>query len=186
VSLTRAQSIAAEDHDPNEVDDELLLRRRKLRQPDLITGLNLTAMMDVMTILLVFLLKQYASAPENITLNDDLRPPPSTAPDNIVPAVSVTVSKSAILVDNKLVSKVANGKIVTDDPKAAYGPLANALNQRVEKIQYIADRGGPAFDGKLMVIADEDTPYDLLSSTLYQAGIAKFTSYRLTVRAAGK
>ena len=49
-------------------------------------------MMDVMTILLVYLIKVFADAPQNITLNDDLRPPASTAPDNIVPAVRVMIA----------------------------------------------------------------------------------------------
>ncbi len=167
----------------NATDDELLLRRAKHRSSgELITGLNLTAMMDVMTILLVFLLKQYASAPENITLNDDLRPPPSSAPDNLVPAVSVVISKTSIIVDNKLVLKVKDAAIVADDPTKAYQPLAAALTQRVDLINAVNKRGGAPFDGNLMVIADEDTPYDIVSSVLYQAGKAQFTSYRLIVR----
>lgn len=179
-----SQTNSSEAAEPvNTTDDELLLRRAKHRKhSDAITGLNLTAMMDVMTILLVFLLKQYASAPENITLNDDLRPPVSSAPDTLVPAVSVVISKTSVLVDNKLVLKVKGGVIVSDDPTKAYQPLASALTQRVDLINAVNKKGGAPFDGNLMVIADEDTPYDIVSSVLYQAGKAQFTSYRLIVR----
>ncbi|MFZ5475791.1 MAG: ExbD/TolR family protein [Myxococcota bacterium] len=163
-------------------DDELLYRRRKHGHEELITGLNLTAMMDVLTILLVYLIKVYADAPENITLNDDLRPPASTAPANIVPSVSVLISKSGILVDNKKVLDIDGGKIVAADPNQKYLPLAQALDKRVETIKAIAARGGSPFDGNLMIIADEDTQYDIISSVLYQAGRAEFTNYRLVVR----
>jgi biopolymer transport protein ExbD len=163
-------------------DDELLLRRRKRVVGDLISGLNLTAMMDVMTILLVFLLKQYASAPENITLNEDLKPPASTSPANLVPSVSVLISKSTIMVDQKAVLKVSGGKVVSSDPAGPYGPLASALSQRVETIKAIADRGGAPFDGNLMIIADEDAPYGLVADVMYQAGKAQFTAWRLVVR----
>lgn len=161
-------------------DDEAWIRRRRRRPADVITGLNLTAMMDVMTIILVYLIKLYASSPENITLNDDLRPPPSVAPDTVVPSVSLMVSKTAVLVDGKPVLDVENGH-VTGTGKDRYVPLAEALNQRVEVIKAIHARGGTAFDGNIMLIADEGTPYELVYDVLYQAGKAQFTTYRLVV-----
>jgi biopolymer transport protein ExbD len=168
------------------LDDEMLYVRRRHRGAEgFIAGLNLTAMMDIFTLLLVYLIKVYADAPENITLNDDLRPPKSTAPDNIVPAVSVLISKSAILVDTKTVLKLKDGRIDTEDPATAYVPLAQALTARVDFIEALADRGGSPFNGDLMIIADQDTPYDLISNVLYQAGKARFTSYRLIVQRGG-
>jgi biopolymer transport protein ExbD len=162
-------------------DDEMLFKRRRSHGAgELITGLNLTAMMDVLTILLVYLIKVYADAPENITLNDDLRPPTSSAPANIVPSVSVLISKTAILVDNKKILDIDKGQIAGTDP--SYLPLAQALDKRVELIRAIHKGGGAEFDGNLMIIADEDTPYDLVSNVLYQAGRAEFTNYRLVVR----
>lgn len=164
-------------------DDEMLWRRRKAHHVgEYVAGLNLTAMMDVLTILLVYLIKVYAEAPENITLNDDLRPPSSSAPANIVPSVSVLISKTAILVDQKPVLTVKGGAIVAQDPNQAYLPLAQALEKRVALIKAIGDRGGSPFDGNLMIIADEETPYDLISNVLYQAGRAEFTQYRLVVQ----
>lgn len=163
-------------------DDEFMIRRRRHVDGG-ITGLNLTAMMDVMTILLVYLIKVFADAPQNITLNDDLRPPASTAPDNIVPAVRVMISNGAITVDDKQVLQIKDGEVVATDAKNRYGPLTSALQKRVDDIKAIAQRtGGPGFDGILMVVADEDTPYGLLADVLSQAGRAQFTSYRLTVR----
>ncbi|MDP2317263.1 MAG: biopolymer transporter ExbD [Pseudomonadota bacterium] len=165
-------------------DDEFLFSRRKKRHDDgMVAGLNLTAMMDVMTILLVYLIKVYADAPESITLNDDLRPPTSTAPDNMVPSVSVLISKTSVLVDQKLVLKLKPGGVVdAADPSNAYAPLAKALASRVETIKYIEAGGGSPFDGNLMIIADADAPYDLISNVLYHAGKAQFTTYRLVVQ----
>lgn len=177
-------SNAAENVDS--LDDELLFARRKRSHADgMVAGLNLTAMMDVLTILLVYLIKVYADAPENITLNDDLRPPTSTAPENIVPSVSVLISKSAILVDQKAILQIKDGQVDTDDPGNAYKPLAQALTARVDAIRFIEERGGSPFDGNLMIIADGDTPYDLVSNVLYHAGKAQFTSYRLVVQRGG-
>ena len=166
----------------SEVDDELLLRRKRRASHDDILGLNLTAMMDMFTIILVYLIKVYASAPENLTLNDDLRPPASTAPDNITPAVRVMIAKSGIVLDDKLVLQFKDGQIVSADPAGGYMPLRNALEKRVEQIEAIEARGGSKFDGLLMVVADGDTPYEVIGKVLDQAGRARFTSYRLVVR----
>jgi biopolymer transport protein ExbD len=164
-------------------DDELfMMRKRRHASGELIAGLNLTAMMDVLTILLVYLIKVYAEAPESITLNDDLRPPVSTAPSNIVPSVNILISETAIVVDNKPVLEVSKGQVVSKESGSAYAPLSEALGKRVETIKAIAARGGSAFDGNLMIVADEDTPYDLISNVLNQAGRAEFTTFRLVVR----
>lgn len=168
-------------------DDEYFFAKRRKHVDGGITGLNLTAMMDVMTILLVYLIKVYASSPENITLNDDLRPPASTAPDNVVPAVKVMISSNAIIVDDRTVLQVKDGAVVYEDKAQKYKPLANALYKRRDDIKAISQRtGGPGFDGILMIVADENTSYGLLTDVLAQAGIAQFTSYRLTVRHTSK
>lgn len=169
------------------MDDELLFARRKRKHADgMIVGLNLTAMMDVMTILLVYLIKVYADAPESITLNDDLRPPSSTAPENLVPSVTILISKSSILVDSKLALRLKPGGVIdAEDPANAYAPLAKMLTSRVEAIKYLAEGGGSPFDGNLMIIADQDTPYSLISNVLYHAGKAQFTTYRLVVQKGG-
>lgn len=182
MSTQNSMEIAAEQVGYS-AEDELLYRRRKHGAVgDFVSGLNLTAMMDILTILLVYLIKVYAESPENITLNDDLRPPASTAPDNMVPSVSVLISKTTILVDQKKVLDVKGGQIVTEEGKVGYAPLREALDKRVEVIRAIEARGGSPFDGNLMIIADEEAPYDLISNVLYQAGAAEFTSYRLVVR----
>jgi len=173
----------------SQVDDELLLRRSRRKAPDDIAGLNLTAMMDMFTIILVYLIKLYAQAPENLTLNDDLRPPASTALANVTPAVRVMIAKSAILVDDKVVMQFTpaglvdgSGNPVVGDANHPYPPLGDALDKRVEIIQATQAGGGSAFDGLLMVVADGDTPYQVIGGVLREAGLAQFTSYRLVVR----
>lgn len=164
-------------------DDDAIFIKRKRKHMEEIAGLNLTAMMDVMTILLVYLIKVFADSPENIPLNDDLRAPSSTAPDKITPAVRVMISKNSIVVDDKIVLQLKNGEIQTSDPANQYAPLDAALRKRVDDLRAIALRThGPDFDGVLMVVADEDTPYGLLTGVLGVAGRAQFTSYRLTVK----
>lgn len=167
-----------------ESDDELLLRRRKHQgSKSPVEGLNLTAMMDIMTIILVFLIKQYESAPQNITLNDDLTPPKTSSDAEMVPGVALIISQSSIVVDTKPIITLAAGKAPAAEDWAR---VAKALADRRDQIKYLEARGGAKFDGNVMVIADEDTPYEIISSALLQAGREQYTKYRLILRAGGK
>jgi len=164
-------------------DDEILLARRKRHKAgNLIEGLNLTAMMDMMTIILVFLIKQFASAPENIQVNDQMMPPKSTTTAAIQPTVTVFISKEDIMVDYKSVVKLQGGKVVGSDAGSALAPVLEVLTAKRRLAEELAKRGGSPFDGTLMVVADENTTYDLLSGVLLQAGRAGFSSYRMITR----
>ena len=61
---------------------------------------------------------------------------------------------------------------------------AEALADAAEEVRawLVSARGGAPFDGNLMVVADEDTPYDIVAKVLYAAGKSRFTTYRLVVR----
>jgi len=165
------------------VDDEMLLRRRRHRKIDGgIEGLNLTAMMDIMTIILVFLIKQYESAPDNITLTDDLMPPKSSTPDELEPAVTLTLSQGAVLLDGIKVFGLVNHQPETAD---GWGALGKALSVRRDQLKMIEKASGKPFDGALRVIADENTPYDTVSQVLLQAGREQFTKFKLILQAGG-
>ncbi len=164
-------------------DDLLLVRRRRKHAAGANEGLNLTAMMDIFTIILVFMIKQYESAPANITLSEDLTPPKSTSEAEMVPGVALTISETAILLDNKMVIKITPGTPVTAEQWVV---VAKKLADRRETIIQIGNLGGAKFTGDVMVIADGDVPYETLSGALLQAGSEKYTTYRLILQAAGK
>jgi biopolymer transport protein ExbD len=155
-------------------------RRRKLKMPgEDIGGLNLTAMMDMMTILLVFLVKSYTTDAEKFTLSEKLRPPQSTAVEEVKPAVTVTVTTEAIFVDDTQALLISDLQNLGD--KALIPDLEEALNQRIDKLKEMEKLTGVPFDGSLLLVAHQTTPYNLLTAVLYTAGQAHFSDYRLMV-----
>ena len=68
---------------------------------------QITSLMDIMTILLVFLLVSITSDPLNIQQNDDLTLAKSTAQTKPKDSIPVTINKRAILADQALVAEVA-------------------------------------------------------------------------------
>lgn len=124
-----------EEHEPIDPVDEAFARysqhgRRKRRVRRKLPGenighLNLTPMMDIMTMLLVFLVKSFATEPENINVNL-VRPPESTNDKMMEAATKVTVTKQSILVDETEVLSLSQVK-VGDDKEAAIPSLRDAL-----------------------------------------------------------
>lgn len=163
-------------------------RKRKNHLPgDDVAGLNLTAMMDMMTILLVFLLKSYATEPDKIQINDKLRPPTSTIHERMDPAIMMVVTSDDILVDDQRVMSVKDVDTATPTgAQLAITPVFEALSRRVDHLKKLESLGGPPFDGKLLIVAHQGTPYALISAVLYTAGQAQLSRFRLVVMDDGK
>jgi len=163
------------------------MRRKKRVERDAefeIKELNITAMMDMMTIILVFLLKSYSTSSVSMTASEDIKPPISTTRLTPKDTVAVTVTPKAILVGDRKVLDLVQGQV----PASALSggrvitPLDAALKKEVEKLKYIADRNPNApFSHELSVIGDRKIPYDLLINVLYTAGQNELQNYRFVV-----
>jgi biopolymer transport protein ExbD len=160
-------------------------KKRKDREAESeIRELNITAMMDMMTIILVFLLKSFSSSSVSMTASEDVRMPLSSARLPPKDTVAVTVTPRHILVGEKPVVSLAQGKVPKDalQGERLVVPLSTALKKEVEKLKYIAERNpGAPFTGELSVIGDKKIPYDLLLTVLYTAGQNELGSYRFVV-----
>lgn len=147
-----------------------------------ISELNLTAMMDMMTIILVFLLKSFSASTVAMTASADVRPPISSTRSTPKDTVAVTITSSVILVGDKEALKLNNWQV---PPQELQGRLMVSLDQRlkkeVEKLKTIESRGGTPFTHELSVIGDRKVPYDLLLTVLYTAGQNELENYRFVV-----
>ncbi|HZX41100.1 MAG TPA: biopolymer transporter ExbD [Myxococcaceae bacterium] len=182
-----------------ELDEETLQRlmfrkalTRKKRMEREIAGeiheLNITAMMDMMTIILVFLLKSYAASAISLTQSEDVKPPISSTRAVPKDTVAVTITPKDILVGDRVVVTLQNGQIPASmlDGRLVK-PLDNALRREVDKLKLIASRNPAApFSRELSVIGDRKIPYDLLLTVLYTAGQAELENYRFVVLQKGE
>jgi biopolymer transport protein ExbD len=159
---------------------------RKLDEPEVIKDLNITPMMDMMTIILVFLLKSFASSTSNLTFDSNLAPPKSTTLLKPKLAVSVVVTKKVILVEGDAIAPINVGKVdptVKRDGENGYyiTPLVEILEKHARREKKVADLTGQKFEAQLMIVADQTTPYRLLTEVIYSCGQAGYANYRLLV-----
>ncbi len=148
--------------------------------------LNIMPMMDMMTILLVFLLKQFSVQASAAAMSEGLVLPNSTAEQQRPMAVNITITQNAIMVEGDAITPVRAGAV---DPSAkrdgANGyyitPLVDVLTKHATRLKKIAALSQVPFDHTAMVMVDKNCPYRLLSEVLYSAGQAEFSNYHMTV-----
>lgn len=159
-------------------------KKRKEREAEgEIRELNITAMMDMMTIILVFLLKSYSASSVSMTASEDVRPPISTTRATPRDTVAVTITPRHILVGDKTVLTLAGGQVPADQLAGRLVvPLDAALKKEVKKLKDL-ERLNPnaPFSRELSVIGDRKIPYDLLLTVLYTAGQNELENYRFVV-----
>jgi biopolymer transport protein ExbD len=174
--------------------------RLNAKAPD-VNFLNITAMLDMMTIILVFLLKGMASSSASIPQSKDM-----TLPTSIItsePAqegTMVVISKTQILVGDdphpvvllpsrdSLAQSGIDAKYKRNGPNDLYiVPLANALQAARQTDKQIRQaKGLDPNSSEAIVIADTTTPYRLLIEVLFTLGQSEYGKYHLMVLSGGK
>src|SRR5262245_3502371 len=158
-------------------------KRKNAREPE-IDFLNITAMLDLMTIILVFLLKSLASSAGAIPQSDDLRLPASVMTgEPAEEGVLVVVSKTQILVgedSTPVVSLAPREQLAVSGVEARYkrggpndmfiAPLGDTLQRArdIDKAVRLAKGLNPASEA--IVVVDKTTPYRLLIEVLFTLG----------------
>jgi biopolymer transport protein ExbD len=182
---------------PREARSIIRKARRRVAEGESISTLNLTAMMDIMTILLIFLIESVSISTSPLSVAVSL-PPSSTHLPEPEDAKTVTIAPEAILVEGQPVVAVKNGDIDASEKSQGQfgieiGKLKNVLAIHHEALYVDAAKHGSPGDEpqhELTIIADRNTPYRLLYAVMYTAGIANaknhpggpgFSKFRLIV-----
>lgn len=146
--------------------------------------LQLTAMVDMFTIMIVFLLKSYSTSAVHITAHEGLRLPHSSSYTDPVEAVRLVVATDGIYVDDKKVVDLSSGKLEAgttedNDPDFIKG-LFKALDDQAKKAQNIAEQNTEfEFEGKIVMLADQGLDYALLKKVMYTSSLAGYADMKL-------
>ena len=166
--------------------------RRNAAEPE-INYLNITAMLDIMTIILVFLLKTLGESSASVPQSRDLMLPKSiiqTQPSQ--EGVRVTISKTQILVGNDKVLDLPNSQSLAQSGVEARHkrganslyivPLGNALASARQIDRALREaKGEDPGSSEAIIIADNTIPYRLFIEVLFTLGQNEFGKYHLMV-----
>lgn len=156
-----------------------MLKRRKRRKPEEIAKPQMTALVDVLTVLVFFLLKNFSSEGDIITQSKHLELPTSSSKARPEQTLTIAISRKHILVEGTPVALVAEEweRGGTDIP--ALGRFLDDRRKQTEQLSEY-DRG-VKFDGKLTIQGDKKIPYWLLQKVLSTCGENGYSNFSLAV-----
>lgn len=160
------------------------------------SDLNITSMMDMMTIILVFLLKSYSTSDISVAPSGDLKLPNSTSQKAPELAVNLVVAQSQIVVDGVPVLNMSSvpdeenpGQQLTAVPEdekrgQVITKLYDRLLEKAEAAKALGERSGSAeheFKGRILMQVDAGMPFSVVREVMYTAGQAQFGEFRFVV-----
>jgi biopolymer transport protein ExbD len=153
-------------------------RLERLTRPG--TPIRLTSMMDIMTTLLLFLLKAFVVDGEAMVPVPGVELPSSTAPTPPQTSLVVAISGDAILVGETLIA--STGDVAKAKP-LLIAPLAEHLESAARQMDDIARRNGSApSDVRTVTIhGDRDIEFRVLEKVMYTVNESGFESVALAV-----
>lgn len=154
-----------------------LFKKKKKKAPSDVS-LQITSMADIFMILLVFLLKSYATSITNITPTAHMSLPEIENPQGIPKeSLKIEVAKDIVLVDGKPAVRLQNYEFSADEMSTgeASPAIANLLNSERKKTP------DPNMDSALVVMADQNAPYSTIKRVVASAAGAGFVDLQLMV-----
>lgn len=142
--------------------------------------LNITSMTDMFTILLVFLLQNFAASQVDLEPISTLRLPASISDKNPITGVKLGLSQKELLIDRTKILDLNDKhfrKADLDENDVNFIPvLFNHLQNLNKENPKLAETG------RVLLQADRDLDYDTLRKVLYTSSMAGFPNVKLVVQ----
>lgn len=137
--------------------------------------LNMNSMMDMMTIILLFLLKSYSTTGALATQSESLKLPESVRTTKPKKELNVSVAKDVILVNEQPVMSTADVP-----PNEIMIPLLESkLREYAQNQKDLEIEVGKEFTHEVIIQGDESITYELLFRVMYTCGQSEFNKMRL-------
>ena len=164
------------------------IRKRVKRKKSQVLDIDITSLLDILVILLVFLLKSYNSSGVVFNVPKDISLPRSESKTINNAGVIVQVSTTAVYVDDKVVLNIKDTR-----GKKIYGnsgriiPLYEELTRKKKTYKQVAKSSENAndFSGVVNLIVDKSIKYNFLKKLLNTCADAGYQKYKFVVLGEG-
>jgi biopolymer transport protein ExbD len=145
-------------------------------------ALNLTALMDILSNILFFLMAAYAAQATEVENKEEMRLPSSTSQVRLQLQLTISITQQLVQVADAPVARIEKGKLVAEalDDEGTIPSLYDKLMS----IKQRRDQAGREQAGEasgILLLADKETDADVVSKVLKTAGRAGFVNVRFGV-----
>jgi biopolymer transport protein ExbD len=152
-------------------------RSRTFKPP----ALMLTSMMDMFTIILIFLLCSFSETPEKLKLDQNLQLPKSSSECEYAKSIKVILSKKELRLNDEVVATV-NGGII-QGLSDAQDPKSSSFFQRLQT--YYKSNKEEKSDAEqsthLLLLCDKSHPFKTINTVIKTAGMAGYPNFQFAV-----
>ena len=165
------------------------IKYRRAKKKHGVFDIDITSLLDILTILLVFLLQSYNSSGVIINVPKGIELPRSASDSTNNFGVNVQVSKTQIWVDDTEVvnTQDADQKNLFDEGGRRIIPLYNEL-VRIKEVIKQSEKLNPEvkkFSGIANLVVDKTMKYDYLKRVMYTCAAAGFKEFKFVVLSKG-
>jgi biopolymer transport protein ExbD len=162
---------------PGSFDHHLMGRGKKRGgKRNMLTGLMLTPMVDMFSLLVIFLLQCFSASPELLVVNKDVVLPSATTGKEIKDAPILAISGGGVFLDLESVGTIEQ---VLQDPSSLMKRLSD-LRKR-----WVKSNPTGAFPGEITLQAHKDIPSTTISQIMGMLPSQHYGSIQLAVVAGG-
>lgn len=144
----------------------------------LYASLNLTSMVDFMTVVVIFLLMQFSASGEILFMQKDIRLPDASAGAELerVPVVAISAD-----------SLTFEGKIVTSLAELSEGEVIPELQSKLDQARnaYTAVNLDKPFDHKIIVQADQEVAFKFIRRVMVTCMVSQYGNVMFATRRVG-
>lgn len=151
-----------------------LRKVRRAKKSSAVASINLVSMIDIFTILIIYLLVNTAAV--QIVGAEQVDLPKSIAVEPPRENVSIILTRDDVLVEGQPVMKVAD---IKEDGPAVIAALKQSLVNAAPQTR--AQQEGGAEEGEVNILADKSIPYSLLKKIMTTCADAQFAKISLGV-----
>jgi len=143
--------------------------------------LNITSMMDMFTIILVFLLKSFSTQGQLVTPATGLLLPSSTVERAAEQALSIQIANNSISVEDAIVIDEFAYQELLEQKDFLIEPLLTVLEKYAAEARKAAEMFNQDFSGEISIQGDVAVPYNILTRVMYTCGRAGYPAMNLVV-----
>ena len=151
-------------------------RAKKFAPPKLM----ITSMMDMFTIILIFLLFQFSEKPETIHMMKDIELPKSTAKMDHTETIQLVLTQNSLHINDNLIARVKKGRVIGLDPQ---NPKASVLYQRLEKqfAQTVKTSDETKPKDHILLLCDKRHSFKTINDIVKTAALAGYPNFQFAV-----
>lgn len=138
-------------------------------------ALNMNSMMDMMTIILLFLLKSFSTEGALVTPSEQLRLPVSQQGEKPRKELTVSIAKDLIMVNDQVIMDISE----VGRDQMLIPPLASRLADYAAQEQELEVDVGKEFLHEVIIQGDEKIPFEILFKVMYTCSKTEFYKMRL-------